>query len=83
MKKTSTNRQSVIDWIYIVLGTFLTGFGISTFMNPARLAPGGVSGLGTILFHIIQCYPVIRQTDIFFFFQRNIVHAQTVFGIFS
>ena len=54
MKKTSTNRQSVIDWIYIVLGTFLTGFGISTFMNPARLAPGGVSGLGTILFHIIQ-----------------------------
>ena len=54
MKKTSINRQSVIDWIYIVLGTFLTGFGISTFMNPARLAPGGVSGLGTILFHIIQ-----------------------------
>lgn len=54
MRKITISRQSLIDWFYIIAGTFLTGCGISLFMNPARLAPGGVSGLGTILFHVIQ-----------------------------
>ena len=54
MRKLKLNRQDFIDWIYIVFGTFLTGFGISVFMNPARLAPGGVAGLGTIIYHVIE-----------------------------
>lgn len=54
MKRPHFSKQSLADWFYIVIGTFLTGFGISVFMNPARLAPGGVSGMGTILFHIIE-----------------------------
>ena len=54
MRKIKLNRQAFIDWIYIIFGTFLTGFGISVFMNPARLAPGGVSGLGTIIYHVIE-----------------------------
>ena len=54
MRRLKVNRQEFTDWIYIVFGTFLTGFGISVFMNPARLAPGGVSGLGTIIYHVIE-----------------------------
>lgn len=54
MRKIEFNKQSFTDWAYIIFGTFLTGFGISVFMNPARLAPGGVSGLGTIIFHVIE-----------------------------
>ena len=54
MRRLKVNRQEFTDWIYIVFGTFLTGFGISVFMNPARLAPGGVSGLGTIIYHAIE-----------------------------
>ena len=54
MRKLKLNRQAFIDWIYIIFGTFLTGFGISVFMHPARLAPGGVSGLGTIIYHVIE-----------------------------
>ena len=54
MRKLKLNRQAFIDWIYTIFGTFLTGFGISVFMNPARLAPGGVSGLGTIIYHVIE-----------------------------
>ena len=54
MRRLKFNRQEFTDWIYIVFGTFLTGFGISVFMNPARLAPGGVSGLGTIIYHVIE-----------------------------
>ncbi len=46
-------KNSLSDYIYIVLGTALTAFGISVFMNPAKLAPGGVSGIGTIIYHTI------------------------------
>lgn len=46
-------KNIVSDYAYIVLGTALTGFGVSVFMNPAKLAPGGVSGLGTMIYHII------------------------------
>ena len=46
-------RETINDYIYIVLGTALTGFGISVFMNPAKLAPGGVSGLATLIYHLM------------------------------
>ena len=54
MKRIKINKQDLTDWTYIVFGTFLTGFGISVFMNPAKIAPGGVSGLGTIIYHVIK-----------------------------
>lgn len=41
------------DYFYIVIGTALTGCGISLFMSPAKLAPGGVSGLGTLVYYIV------------------------------
>ena len=46
-------RDIISDYSYIVLGTALTGFGISVFMNPAKLAPGGVSGLATLVYHLV------------------------------
>lgn len=46
-------KNIIQDYAYIVFGTALTAFGISVFMNPAKLAPGGVSGLGTLIYHII------------------------------
>lgn len=49
-------KNIIYDYAYIVFGTALTAFGISVFMNPAKLAPGGVSGLGTIVYHIILDY---------------------------
>lgn len=46
-------RDIISDYSYIILGTALTGFGISVFMNPAKLAPGGVSGLATLVYHLV------------------------------
>ncbi len=46
-------RELIGDYAYIVIGTALTGFGISVFMNPAKLAPGGVSGLATLVYHLM------------------------------
>ncbi len=46
-------KETIGDYAYIVLGTALTAFGISVFMNPAKLAPGGVSGLATLAYHLL------------------------------
>lgn len=46
-------KDIISDYSYIVIGTALTGFGISVFMNPAKLAPGGVSGLATLVYHLV------------------------------
>lgn len=40
-----------IDYIYIIIGSAVTALAIVLFLNPARLAPGGVSGIATILYH--------------------------------
>ena len=53
MKMLSKKLKNTLnDYLYIVLGTALTAFGISVFMNPAKLAPGGISGLATLIYHI-------------------------------
>ena len=45
------NRYTILDYAYILIGSFLTAAGIILFTNPAQIAPGGVSGVSTILFH--------------------------------
>ena len=57
MKQFSKRIKNIIsDYIYIAIGTALTAFGISVFMNPAKLAPGGISGIGTLIYHISADY---------------------------
>ena len=46
-------KRDIIDYSYIIIGTAITALGIVLFLNPAMLAPGGVSGIATILFHTI------------------------------
>ncbi len=53
MMKTAS--RTVIDYIYITLGSAVTAFSTAVFLNPARLAPGGVSGIATIIFHAAGC----------------------------
>ncbi len=50
MKKST---QTVIDYLYITAGSAATALAITLFQNPAKLAPGGVSGISTILFHTL------------------------------
>ena len=46
-------KRHIIDYSYIILGSAITALGIVLFLNPAMLAPGGVSGIATILFHTL------------------------------
>lgn len=45
------NKYTALEYFYIVLGSFITAFAITVFLNPAQIAPGGVSGISTILYH--------------------------------
>lgn len=44
----------IIDFFFINLGLFLTGYGLCNFLIPARLAAGGVSGLSTIIYYLFS-----------------------------
>ena len=49
MKKSA---RTIIDYGYIIIGSAIAAAAIALFLNPARLAPGGVSGIATILYYI-------------------------------
>ena len=45
-------RYTLLEYFYIIIGSFITAFAITVFTNPAQIAPGGVSGVSTILYHV-------------------------------
>lgn len=45
-------KRLFLDYFDITLGCLVTAFAIAIFFNPAYLAPGGVSGIATIIYHI-------------------------------
>ncbi len=50
-------RHKILEYTYIVVGSFLTAFGIAIFTNPAKIASGGVSGIAIILYHLFGWDP--------------------------
>ena len=46
-------RNTLIDYAYITIGSAITAMSIALFTNPAQIAPGGVSGIGTLLYHTL------------------------------
>ena len=49
-----TIKQTIIDYIIIAIGAFIFSFGIAMFTSPNNIAPGGVSGIGTMLNHLFN-----------------------------
>lgn len=47
-------KRRISDYIFIVGGSFITALGIASFITPAKLAGGGVSGLSVILYHLLH-----------------------------
>ena len=50
-------RRSVVEVLYIILGTCIAGFAIAAFILPAKIASGGVNGIATILYHAVGWDP--------------------------
>ena len=47
-------KQTIIDYIVIAIGAFIFSLGIVMFSAPNNIAPGGVSGIGTMLNHLFN-----------------------------
>ena len=47
------NFQTVIDYIFIAIGSFIMAVGIGVFLVDAQVVPGGVSGLA-MAFHYLS-----------------------------
>lgn len=47
-------RYKFLEYLYIIIGTFLTALGVVLFANPAKIANGGVTGIAIILFHTLN-----------------------------
>lgn len=50
MKKSL--RKILIDYCWIIAGSVITAAAINVFMVPYKIAPGGVSGIATVLYYL-------------------------------
>ncbi|MEW6621873.1 MAG: YitT family protein [Bacillota bacterium] len=51
------NKQTIIDYFGILIGVIITALSLVLFMVPNKIAAGGVSGLATVVFHVLG-FPV-------------------------
>ena len=47
----SAFKRLVVDYLYIVLASFILAFAINFFLLPGKISTGGISGLGTVLYY--------------------------------
>ncbi len=40
------------DYLLIIIGSIITAVGMNVFLIPNKIAPGGVSGIATVIYHI-------------------------------
>ncbi len=49
--------RKVYEYANITLGSFLVAVGVAYFVNPAKIASGGVSGIATMIYHTLGFNP--------------------------
>ena len=52
--KKDNIKQTIIDYVVIAIGATIFSLGIVMFSAPNNIAPGGVSGIGTMLNHLFN-----------------------------
>ncbi|MDD4218765.1 MAG: YitT family protein, partial [Sphaerochaetaceae bacterium] len=53
--------RHIKEYLFILFGSAMAGFGIAAFTMPAKIAGGGVNGIATILFHTFGFEPGISM----------------------
>ncbi len=64
MKERSKAGMLMMEYIYVLIGASLVGFGYNMFLLPAKLAAGGISGVSTIIFEMYGLSPALTQAII-------------------
>src|SRR5699024_5234359 len=54
-------RNTINDYLSVIIGSVLAGLAFNIFLLPARLAAGGVSGISTLLYEMYQTNPAYVQ----------------------
>ncbi len=52
------SKRHAIDYLLIIIGSFILAAGFVLFINPYKIVPGGVYGLGIVVHHLIPAIPV-------------------------
>lgn len=52
MNKRKKVFSIIVNYIYIVIGCLITAGAIDIFLLPYKIAPGGITGIATVLFYI-------------------------------
>jgi len=47
-------RTEYLDYLYIVLGTLITSLAFNLFLIPHKIAPGGLSGIATVIYYVTK-----------------------------
>ena len=50
-------KRKVYEYANITLGSFLVAVGVAYFVNPGKIASGGVSGIATMIYHTLGWNP--------------------------
>ncbi len=51
-------KQRIKDYAVMTIGVAIAVFGLNYFLVPAKIAAGGVSGIATILYHLLNQFPL-------------------------
>ncbi len=49
-------KKTIEDYLWIILGSVITAAAIDIFLVPYKIAPGGVTGIATVIFYLIDEY---------------------------
>jgi len=62
MKGVKVRITELKDYLLITVGSFITAISINVFMVPYKIAPGGISGVATVIYYLSdEKVPVVLQ----------------------
>lgn len=89
MKNREKFLRGFYDYLWIILGSIITAAAINLFLVPYKIAPGGVTGIATVIYYLSgQRFPVgttmlILNIPLFIFGMKFIGGKFTVRTLFS
>jgi uncharacterized membrane-anchored protein YitT (DUF2179 family) len=89
MKPAGNFRKKLEDYLWIVLGSVITAGAINIFLVPYKIAPGGVTGIATVIYYLsgefipVGTIMLILNIPLFIFGLKYIGGRFTVRTLFS
>ena len=47
-----SRRKRIIEYLLITVGSIITAISVNVFLSPYKIAPGGVTGIATVIYHL-------------------------------